>query len=241
WNAYRQRWVMIVTESFGTSPLGEVWFAEADTPVGPWVYARKVVTHDRYSFYNPKQHPMFDKDNGRIIFFEGTYTHTFSGNDNPTPRYDYNQIMYKLDLSDARLVLPVPVYQLPGGELATRRRLKPAQKRLSVAFFAWDRAKEGAVAVYVERAGNDRRLRVGTSPAEKVEPAFYALPADTKEPPATAMPLYEFVQEGGAKRVYSTDDVVSGYRRKEQPICWVWRNPMRVTLPLDEVLSTDTG
>ena len=68
----------------GTSMLGEVWYAEADTPVGPWVYARKVVTHDRYSFYNPKQHPMFDKEGGRMIFFEGTYTHTFSGN--PTRR-----------------------------------------------------------------------------------------------------------------------------------------------------------
>ena len=81
WNAYRGRWVMIAVESFGsTSFLGEVWYAEADTPLGPWVYARKIVTHDKYSFYNPKQHPMFDKDGGRIIFFEGTYTTTFSGN-----------------------------------------------------------------------------------------------------------------------------------------------------------------
>jgi hypothetical protein len=105
WNAYRRRWIMIAVESGGTSPLGEVWFAEADTPTGPWVYAKKIVTHDQYSFYNPKQHPQFDKDNGRIIFFEGTYTALFSGNKTPTPRYDYNQIMYKLDLGDPRLVL----------------------------------------------------------------------------------------------------------------------------------------
>jgi hypothetical protein len=235
WNDYRQRWGMIVSESFGTSPLGEIWFAEADTPVGPWVYARKVVTHDRYSFYNPKQHPMFAKDNGRILFFEGTYTHSFSGNNEQTPRYDYNQIMYKLDLSDSRLVLPVPIYQSPEGEFATRQRLKPEQKRLPVVFFAWDRPKEGAVAVYVETAGNDRKLKVGTPTSSKAEPAFYALPADAKEPPATAVPLYEFAQEGGAKRIYSTDKsrIVPGYRRVEQPICWVWRNPMRVMLPLD--------
>src|SRR5262249_48634106 len=62
WNAYRRRWVMIAVESGGTSLLGEVWYAEADTPVGPWAYAVKVVTHDRYSFYNPKQHPFFDKE-----------------------------------------------------------------------------------------------------------------------------------------------------------------------------------
>ncbi len=105
WNAFRKRWIMIAVQSAGTSFLGEVWYAEADSPVGPWRDAVKVVTHDRYSFYNPKQHPLFDKENGRYIFFEGTYAHTFSGNNNPTPRYDYNQVMYKLDLADPRLAM----------------------------------------------------------------------------------------------------------------------------------------
>jgi len=101
WNQHRKRWIMIVAEVGGTSYLGETWFAEAETPVGPWKHAVKIVTHERYSFYNPKQHPMFDK--GRYVYFEGTYTHTFSGNQEMTPRYDYNQIMYKLDLDDPRL------------------------------------------------------------------------------------------------------------------------------------------
>jgi hypothetical protein len=105
WSAFRRRWIMIATESGGTSPLGEVWYSEADAPEGPWRHARKVLTHDRYSFYNPKQHPYFDQEGGRIIYFEGTYTHTFSGNDAQTPRYDYNQIMYQLDLADERLKL----------------------------------------------------------------------------------------------------------------------------------------
>jgi hypothetical protein len=110
WNPWRRRWVMIAVEVGGaTSYLGEVWFAEARSPLGPWAYARKVVTHDRYSFYNPKQHPDFAKEGGRVIFFEGTYAVTFSGNPTPTPRYDYNQILYKLDLADPRLNLPVPV------------------------------------------------------------------------------------------------------------------------------------
>ena len=85
------------------SQLGEVWYAEAEQPEGPWKYARKVVTHDRYSFYNPKHHLFFDQQGGRIIYFEGTYTDTFSGNPTPTPRYNYNQVMYRLDLSDPRL------------------------------------------------------------------------------------------------------------------------------------------
>lgn len=101
WNDYRKKWIMIVTQLGGTSMLGEVWYAEAESPTGPWRDAVKVVTHDKYSFYNPKHHFVFDRD--RYIYFEGTYTHTFSGNPHPTPRYDYNQIMYKLDLSDPRL------------------------------------------------------------------------------------------------------------------------------------------
>ena len=81
WNPYRRRWVMICGQAGGTSSyLGELWFAEADTPVGPWVYARKIITHDHYTFYNPTQHPFFDQDGGRLIYFEGTYTDTYSGN-----------------------------------------------------------------------------------------------------------------------------------------------------------------
>ena len=57
-------------------------------------------------FYNPKQHPFYDQEGGRIIYFEGTYTNSFSGNPVQTPRYEYNQIMYRLDLSDPRLKLP---------------------------------------------------------------------------------------------------------------------------------------
>jgi hypothetical protein len=104
WNAYRKRWIMIAAEIGGASFLGEVWYAEAETPLGPWGRGtRKIVTHDRYSFYNPRHHPEFDQQGGRVIYFEGTYTHTFSGNPEPTPRYDYNQVMYRLDLADLRL------------------------------------------------------------------------------------------------------------------------------------------
>ena len=47
----------------------------------------------------------FDQEGGRFIYFEGTYTGTFSRKEDFTPRYDYNQIMYRLDLSDPRLSL----------------------------------------------------------------------------------------------------------------------------------------
>ena len=106
WNAFRRRWIMILCEFWGTSALGEIWYAEADAPEGPWLWARKIVTHDTYSFYNPAHHPFFDQEGGRIIYFEGTYTKAFSGARVPTPRYDYNQIMYRLNLSDPRLAPP---------------------------------------------------------------------------------------------------------------------------------------
>ena len=116
WNGYRKRFVMIFVEGFGTpSFLGEVWYAEADAPEGPWTDAVKIATHDRMDFYNPKQHPMFDADGGRTIYFEGTYTNTFSGNPIKTPRYEYNQVMYRLDLTDPRLVMPAAI--LRGDEI----------------------------------------------------------------------------------------------------------------------------
>jgi len=103
WNEFRKKYVLITVEIMGTSMLGEVWYAEAESLLGPWKNAVKIVTHDKYSFYNPRHHPYFDADGGRYIFFEGTYTHTFSGSEQKTPRYDYNQIMYRLDLADERL------------------------------------------------------------------------------------------------------------------------------------------
>jgi hypothetical protein len=108
WNSYRNKWIMIAVQTFGgPSMLGEVWFAEADSITGPWRWAKRIVTHDKYTFYNPVHHALFDQDGGRLIYFEGTYANTFSGNPDQTPRYDYNQIMYRLDLSDPRLPRPL--------------------------------------------------------------------------------------------------------------------------------------
>ncbi len=103
WNPYRKRWVMIAGQIGGTSLLGEVWYAEAEQPTGPFAKAVKVVTHDKQSFYNVCHHAFLDREGGRAIHFEGTYTHTFSGNADKTPRYEYNQILYRLDLDAAAL------------------------------------------------------------------------------------------------------------------------------------------
>ena len=119
WNNYRRRYIMIASEVMGATVLGEIWYSEADKPEGPWAAARKIITHankpgDAHDFYNPTQHPFFDQEGGRIIYLEGTYVNTFSGNPHPTPYYEYNQIMYRLDLSDPRLsVISDSVVRVP--------------------------------------------------------------------------------------------------------------------------------
>jgi hypothetical protein len=118
WNEYRKKYVMIASEVQGATVLGEVWYSEADAPEGPWVSARKIITHankpgDAHDFYNPTQHPFLDRESGRVIYLEGSYVNTFSGNPHPTPYYEYNQIMYRLDLADPRLRLTEATGEAP--------------------------------------------------------------------------------------------------------------------------------
>jgi hypothetical protein len=104
WNPWRKRWVTVFVEIYGKpSLLGELWYAEADAPTGPWGKAVKILSHDNYSFYNPRLHPEFTSADSPILIFEGTYTAAFADRPPPTPRYDYNQILYRLDLDDPRL------------------------------------------------------------------------------------------------------------------------------------------
>ncbi|MGV3532568.1 MAG: hypothetical protein ACO1QR_09380, partial [Chthoniobacteraceae bacterium] len=104
WNGFRKKWVTVFMEAFGKpSAFGELWYAEAPAPTGPWGKAVKVLTHENYTFYNPRLHPEFTADGSPILIFEGTYTQEFADHAKPTPRYDYNQILYRLDLDDPRL------------------------------------------------------------------------------------------------------------------------------------------
>jgi hypothetical protein len=132
WNDYHQRWIMIIS-----GRPGEVWFSEADFPTGPWVYARRVAVHGRYNFYNPTQHPFFDQEDGRVIYFEGTYTAAFSGAPAKTPRYDYNQMMYRLNLDDPRLALPQAVYRVKNENGSSRFLLREGVNSAQ----AWNRVE----------------------------------------------------------------------------------------------------
>ncbi|MBM3832177.1 MAG: hypothetical protein FJ403_02650 [Verrucomicrobia bacterium] len=185
WNEFRKRWVMIMS-----AKAGEIWFAEGDTPAGPWVYARRVVSHDNYNFYNPTQHPFFDQENGRLIYFEGTYTASFSGAREKTPRYDYNQIMYRLALDDSRLSLPAPVYRMADRDGNVRYLFREeiekenAWKSIKeVAFFAVPPARERPGLAPIFAMIKEGKLSFEAMPSNALfvntDPAFFALPAAT--------------------------------------------------------------
>lgn len=185
WNEFRRRWIMLSS----SRRAGEIWFAEGDTPSGPWIYARRVATHGDYNYYNPTQHPFFDRDGGRIVYFDGTYTDSFSDAKARTPRYNYNQLMYRLALDDLRLSLPAAVYRLGraepmGGKDANGRKGIPPRYRMREdveAEGAWEaveeaafhaippaRMREGLIAVRVVERDGAEALEAGPA---SVDPA----------------------------------------------------------------------
>lgn len=112
-SAHRGKWIMITSELMGKSMLGELWYLESERPEGPWINAVKIVTHENYTLYNPLQHPELilnttepGADTSRYLYFEGTYTKTFSAAQVAMPWYDYNQLMFRIDLDDERLKMP---------------------------------------------------------------------------------------------------------------------------------------
>jgi len=239
-NAWRHRWIGVFGQLYGeSSAVGEIWYAEADTPVGPWAYARKIITHNKYSFYNPKHHPLFDQDGGRTIYLEGTYTWTFSGSEErATPRYDYNQMMYRLNLGDPRLILPAPVYQvrdeqggtdyLMGDTVAQADRWDTVE---SVAFYAVapDRADKQFVPVYVETPNpGARRLVLTLESRTSEKPLFCALPpGEATNANPCIVPLYEYRHTGSGQSLYSTEPQLSekDWVRAEKPLCRVMKAP----------------
>lgn len=104
WNNYRKKWILVFQQKFGRpSVFGEVWYCEADSPEGPWGPAVKVATHQNYTFYNVQIDWQLTSPDEPVLLFEGTYTTTFTDNKIKTPRHDYNQMLYRLDLDDPAL------------------------------------------------------------------------------------------------------------------------------------------
>ena len=243
WNDFRKHWVMIAQ-----GDIGDVWYLEGDTPTGPWVYGRKIVSHNRYNFYNVGQHPIFDQEGGRLIYFEGTYTTSFSDNNDETPLYNYNQIMYRLSLDDSRLSLPAPVYRIKDSGGRVHYQLRNSvdaynlwEKIEEVAFFAIspDRKYEGLVAVYstIDSLSGCDKFALHAYPGRRSNvtgrPLFFALPSENGKEYESSdiVPLFEYCDKNGLC-FYSTDLDFSGTKRSPKPICFVWQNVSSV-LALD--------
>jgi hypothetical protein len=144
--------------------------------------------------------------------------------------------MYRLDLADERLVVPVPLYDAKkngaAGDLAWRDVEHARQAKIdAIAFFALDRPREGAVAVY--RVGEGAAIRLTTEPPNQPDaaPLFWALAADEKDVPGVAS-LYEYVSDSGKPSLYDirADRQPVGYRRTDQPLCRVWLSPYQAAV-----------
>lgn len=247
-NEYLQRWIMIAM-----GQPGEIWFSVADTPTGQWVYARKIVSHNNYNFYNPAHHPFFDRQNGRIIYFEGTYTAAFSSAKVETPGFDYNQIMYRLDLSDPRTILPLPVYQvnisgslkrLGMREVIEKENLWDSVESAPFCAIPPSRKLNGLLEIGYLKSDKKFRLYQKDKPGKDDDfiTIFCALPVESEKitaekddkwqtlatlsRSANAI-LYEYIAPNG-DYVYLCDgsEVAKNLKRSDKPLCRVWKNPV---------------
>jgi len=184
-----------------------------------------------------------------VLFFEGTYTHTFSGSaENATPRYDYNQVMYRLNLDDSRLALPVAVYQVRDRQGRKSYLLSDEMEKAgewdnveSIPFYAIEPAKaiDGLIPVYADtistKSGRTISLNVKRSgPSARL--LFYALPSDNQnnKENSCVTALFEYHHADTGQRLYSTKQQMQerDWIRTKQPLCWVWKTPSK-TLLLD--------
>jgi hypothetical protein len=204
--------------------------------LGPWYYAKKIVTHDKYSFYNVIQHPHFAKEDGKILFFEGTYTTFVSGAEIQTPRYDYNQIMYKLDLGDKRCAVPVPVYKVKGEdfEYLTAEKISEKGKEAEIAFFAIDLPDKISAPVYEYREPKTGSTILTTENPEYLKKeefiiAFYAIGSGSEQMKATTINLWEWIHPENKRRVYKVEGDIpeEGYVKMDKPLCRVWKYPRK--------------
>lgn len=147
--------------------------------------------------------------------------------------------MYRLDLSDRRLALPVAIYEVPGdrggGRLVSNRGLSRARgtQPSRLAFFAPDRPGIATLPVHEKVDSSGRQtLHVGTAdrPADEddAEPLFFILPDDHSGPGGATVRLYEYPGENGGHR-YSLQapGTGAGSASGARVLGRVWRNPGR--------------
>ena len=148
--------------------------------------------------------------------------------------------MYRLNLDDSRLALPVAVYQVLDGQGQKSYLLRDEVEKAgewdrveSVPFYAIEPAKanDGLIAVYADtisvKSGRTISLNVKRSgPSARL--LFYALSSDNrKKENSRVTALYEYRHADTGRRLYSTEQQLqeSDWIRTENPLCLVWKTP----------------
>lgn len=254
WNEYRDKWIMVFTEALGRSKHGEVWYAEADSPLGPWVYARRIATHRQstrfareFTYAFPKLHSYFQKQKGETVFFSGTFG-KFLTESAPVPRYEMNEMMYGLDVTQRGLFLPTAVYEYRDDQdriqYGTRKNTTQSiRSSPTVRYYALppDRPSGESVPVWLMEStdsnGNSvvRLTTDSDQVASDVQPVFYALSVDTVPPNPAVEDLFEYKNQETGKLLYApADQAPEGdqWSLNRGPVVKVWSSP-RVDPPTD--------
>lgn len=249
YNSFRKRYVEVITEDQPAFvPLDATWYTEADTPMGPWVYARRITGAGSRSIYNPTIAPL-RKNDGAQLFFAAVYAAPYIPTP-PLPYYNYSVVMHMLDVSDLRTALPVPVYELTGADnasfrLGTKAAVHPGMPaELPAPFFAYDRPAANTVPAYLVGAScrPDHGLLVGHQPAlpQRYEPDFYVLPGTVRNGPDDSVALYEYsLGFYPPYHVYAVDGAPEpvGFTKNPTPVARVLTNPMsRIWFPVTDYL-----
>ena len=151
WNEHRQRWVYISQRDDDIE--GQVWYSESAELIGPYDTAVKIISHEddddiehnlgSYTFYNVVQ--LAFAAEGANIYIAGTLD-AATDMDNSAranvPRYDYNNMVYRLDLNrvagffngstnDAARATRAAVPERTAWASAARRRSRTTKRRLA--------------------------------------------------------------------------------------------------------------
>ncbi len=153
--------------------------------------------------------------------------------------------MYRLNLDDPRLALPVAVYHIRHKQDQKEYLLRDGVEKgrkwdlvESIPFYAIEpaRASEKLVAVYAHKIPGKNRQTPSLTvkrPLLNARPLFYALPtAEPGRENSNVAALYEYRYSDTEQRLYSTRAQLDkkGWIRTEKPLCRVWKAPANTPL-----------
>jgi hypothetical protein len=125
WNSYRKKYILVSDKGMNggassESNYGELWYCESAALTGPWTDCVRAISHagTGSSCYNPLQLQFMDEAGGEAVYIACTFTSMWSSQQKKpkdkscefsdyggqgcsvaVPRYEYNNLVYKLNLT----------------------------------------------------------------------------------------------------------------------------------------------